>query len=168
MLKDSRYRVRAMALVHERLSQSENLADIALGEYVERLCADLRNSYLVHSKGVEIEVEVADVSLDADRAIPCGLIINELVSNAFDHGFQNGSDGTISVHLKRVADGRPELIVGDDGIGMPPDLDLERPPTLGLQLVDALVGQLNGTMELDRSNGTRIAILFEGGDRPGG
>ncbi len=161
MLKDSRYRVRSMALVHERLYQTENLADIALSEYVEQLCADLRTSYLAHSKGVEIEVEVADVSLDVDRAIPCGLIINELVSNAFKYAFPGGNEGTISVHLERVGDGNLELTVSDDGSGIPPDFDLEQPSTLGLQLVSALVVQLKGTIDLDRSTGTRITIVFE-------
>lgn len=104
---------------------------------------------------------MANVSLDADRAIPCGLIINELVSNAVKYACPKGNHGTISVHLHRVGDGRLELTVSDDGAGIPPDLDQEEPSTLGLQFVSALVGQLKESIDLDRSAGTRISIVFE-------
>lgn len=114
--------------------------------------------------GLQVGAEVrgvANVSLDVYRAIPCGLIINELVSNAFKYAFPKGNHGTISVHLHRVGDGRLELTVSDDGAGIPPDLDLEEPSMLGLQLVSTLVGQLKGSIDLDRSAGTRISIVFE-------
>ena len=160
MLSDSRNRVRSMALVHERLYQTENLADIALREYVPELCTDLRNSYLADAKGVALQVNVADISFDVDHAIPCGLIINELVSNAFKYAFPNSREGTVTVELAPTGLGGFELTVRDDGAGMPAELDFESPSTLGLQLVSALVGQLKGVIQVDRSAGTTIAITF--------
>jgi PAS domain S-box-containing protein len=157
--QESRDRIRTMALVHERLYQSDDLASIDFGPYVERLAANLFRSYTGSGGRVVLRVDVKDVRLDADRSIPCGLIVNELVTNALKYAFPDGRNGTITVAMQQ--DGSHYLlIVSDDGIGMRADFDLAETESLGLQLVNMLASQLDGTVSMDTTNGTRFTIRF--------
>jgi two-component sensor histidine kinase/HAMP domain-containing protein len=160
MFTESQNRVKSMALIHEKLYQSEDLARVDFTEYARNLSEYLFRAYDVNGN-VELDVEAGDVKLGINSAVPCGLIVNELVSNSLKHAFPNGSRGRISIRCYRSEKKRPVLVVGDDGAGIPDQIDVERTDSLGLQVVSTLIHQLSGTLELDRSNGTRFTITFE-------
>ncbi len=163
MLKESQNRIKSMALVHEKLYQSENLAKINFGEYIEPLVQGLVRSYGVDAAKVGVKIEVEDVSLSIDASIPCGLIINELVSNALKHAFSNKREGEIKITFHSVGD-NVELIVSDNGIGIPDTIDFKTTHSLGLHLVTILAeDQLEGEITLDKSEGTTFTITFEKG-----
>ena len=134
------------------------MARIDFAEYIDSLVTYLRQMYGVG--GVSLEVNITPVYLTIEQAIPCGLIANELVSNAMNHAFPNGRTGKIWIELGAVEDGQLSLVVGDDGVGFPPDIDFRRTTSLGLTLVNTLVKQLNGTIELQDEAGTAFKILF--------
>ncbi len=159
MFQDSQSRVRAMALVHERLYQSQDLARVNFAEYVRSLANYLFRSYGVNTNVIRLKINVEDVFLGVDTAIPCGLIINELVSNSLKHAFPDGREGEIRIEL-RSDDGWCILVVSDDGVGFPRDVDFRNKQSLGLQLVDTLVNQLEGIIELDGSSGTAFEITL--------
>ena len=144
--KDSQHRVRAMALVHEKLYQSEDLARTDFAYYVRSLVQDLVRSYGRSSNPIQVRSTIHDVQLSLDRAIPCGLIINELVSNALKYAFPDGSTGDIHVQLFPDRDDQYVLIVEDNGVGLPSNIDVHNASTLGLQLVCSLTQQLSGTL----------------------
>jgi PAS domain S-box-containing protein len=159
-LGDSQTRVRSMALIHEKLYQSQSLADIDFGEYVRSLSSDLFRSYRRSFTTIQLDIQTDDISLDLDMAVSCGLILNELMTNALKYAFQDGRSGTIRVEL-RTAPGRIlRLWVTDDGVGLPKDLDLSKSKSLGLQLVNNLVSQLEGKLEVDTSAGTAFCVSF--------
>ncbi len=161
-LQDSRNRVRAMAFVHERLYQSEDLASVNAEDYVQSIARYLFGAHAKKAAGITLNVQVDDVDLDLDTAIPCGLLINELVSNALKYAFpaEGEREGEIRVGLCALGDGRLALSVSDNGTGLPPDAELQNIESLGLRLVDMLTQQLRGTIELDRSAGTAFRITF--------
>ena len=159
MFQDSQSRVRAMALVHEKLYQSQDQARVDFAEYLRSLANHLFRSYGVNTNVISLKVSVDDVFLGVDIAIPCGLILNELVSNSLKHAFPDGRAGEICIEL-RVADGQLTLMVSDNGVGFSDDLDFRDTGSLGLQLVNTLVNQLEGTIELERSSGTAFKITF--------
>ncbi len=164
--RESQDRIRSMALVHERLYQSQNLAKIDFGDYVQRLVTHLRHSYHTSPCDVAVNLHIHEIVLGIDAAIPCGLLINELVSNSLKHAFpperNTPSDSAchICVSLDRV-DKQFVLTVADNGIGFPPDLDLHTTESLGLELVVAWVEQLGGAIQVTRSPGTTFRITFE-------
>jgi two-component sensor histidine kinase len=160
ILQDSQNRVRTMALVHERLYQSEDLAKISLAEYIRNLANNLFQSYDIHPGAIKLKVNVGEVHLGIDTAIPCGLIVNELVSNCLKHAFPDGRAGEIRIEFWADGDGRYNLIVSDDGVGFPQDIDFRTTSSLGLQLVNNLTTQLRGTIGLDRTGGTAFKIAF--------
>ncbi|HUU28812.1 MAG TPA: PAS domain S-box protein [archaeon] len=164
VLRDSRNRVRVMALIHEKLYQSLDLARIDTAEYIQNVVDYLFQAYEGMSSTINLSVRVEDVSLAIESAIPCGLIINELVTNALKHAFPSGKEGEIRVELCKKDGGGLTLVVSDSGIGLPPDFDFQKPPSLGLRLVKMLTSQLMGTIELDRSSGTTFKITFEEGE----
>jgi two-component sensor histidine kinase len=149
-----------MALIHERLYQSPNLASVDMGAYTRDLVSDLRQSYRTEESSVRLTVDVGDISLGVTEAIPCGLIINELVSNALKHAFPKGTGGEVMIHILKGETNRTTVSVTDNGIGLPDHLDLRNPPSLGLTLVKSLVDQLGGTLELNRRGGTGVTITF--------
>ncbi len=160
---DSQNRIMAMALVHEKLYQSECFAAIDFGDYIDDLAHALFAGYVKDSQLVQIRVDAGDFSLGIDEAIPCGLIVNELVSNSLKHAFPSGRRGHITVQSHAGADGRITLKVADTGIGLPPLLDFDTTETLGLQLVAMLVKQLKGTVEMNSGqSGTVFVITFPG------
>jgi PAS domain S-box-containing protein len=159
ILEESRNRVKSMAFIHKQLYQSKNLAHIDFAAYVRSLTKNLLASYRTNGNDIALDVCVDDIILALDSAIPCGLIINELVSNTLKHAFLDGSAGHITVDLHQEG-GKNVLVVSDNGVGLPADLNVHTTETLGLQLVSALVQQLDGTLELERGSGTAIKISF--------
>jgi PAS domain S-box-containing protein len=168
VLEDSRHRVKIMAFVHERLYQSEDLASIDVAEYVESLTGHLLTVYEDRAGAVTLELRIDDVVLDLDTAVATGLIINELVSNSLKHAFpsQREGEGAILVALGSLDDDRLELQVRDNGVGLPPDLDVQDSQSLGLRLVNMLTQQLRGALEVDRSAGAAFRITFPEQARP--
>ena len=155
--QDSQSRVRAMARIHEHLYLSKDLARVDMAEYIEGLVDYLRQSYGTYA--IILKIEAADVALAIDTALPCGLIINELVANAMKHAFPAGQPGEIHIGL-RSDGGQVELTVGDNGVGLPADVDLEDPKSLGLTLVNLLAQQLGGALEVDRDEGATFRLTF--------
>ena len=156
MFKESRNRIRSMTLIHEKLYRSKDLANIDVAEYIQNLSSNLFRSY---SAGrVSLKTQVDDILLGIDTAIPCGLIINELVSNSLKHAFPE-KQGEIFVNLHRD-DGSLTLIVSDNGVGFPENVDFRNTDSLGLQLVCTLTDQLDGAIELNRTGGTEFKITF--------
>jgi two-component sensor histidine kinase/DNA-binding NarL/FixJ family response regulator len=167
LLADCHNRVKSMALVHEKLYQSADLTRANLVEYIRHLTTHLFRSYQVNPAAVKLTVDVQEAQMAIDRAVPCGLIINELVSNALQHGFPGGRQGQVYVGLRSEED-RFTLVVSDDGIGFAPGVDFRNAGSLGLHLVCMLVEQLEGTIELERrslsdareGSGTTFRITF--------
>ena len=160
MFKDCQHRIRSMALVHEKLYQSKDLSRIDFGQYLQNLVVYLVHSYQIDSGRVQLKIDVGDAALDISTAIPCGLIVNELVTNAMKHAFPGGRKGEVRVVLRPGADGRFTLTVGDNGVGIPAGVDFRTTDTLGMQLVTMLVDQLNGAIELASKPGTVFRISF--------
>lgn len=158
-LRDTQNRVRSMALLHENLYRSSSLARISLPQYVESLCVQLWRS-VGPAAPIELDRQVDAVSLSLDQAVPCGLIVNELVSNALKHAFPGGRSGRVRVRAQARTEGEISLIVADDGVGLPPGRDPRCAETLGLQLVFMLVAQLQGEVDIAREGGTEFRIVF--------
>jgi PAS domain S-box-containing protein len=157
---DSRNRVRSMALIHEELYQSGDMATIDFADYTRNLLDFLSKSYFMESKSIKLNSKIGNVYLGMDTAIPLGMIINELVSNSLKHGFQNAVEGNVNVTLE-LNGNEFTLEVSDDGIGFPENVDFRKTTSLGLQLVTTLVDQINGTIELERTRGTSFKIHFK-------
>jgi two-component sensor histidine kinase len=157
---DSQHRIRAMALIHEQLYQTPDLATVDLAEYVRSLTAYLFRAYRGNGTLVTLTLETEPVRLPMDTAIPCGLILNELVSNALKHAFPAGRQGEIRVTLHMAEAGQVALLVSDNGIGFSPALDFHHIQSLGLQLVTTLTEQLQGTIELQNHGETTFQLHF--------
>lgn len=160
VFQESQDRIMAMALTHEVLYQSENVARLDLKRYVQKLVRSLFQAYAAGEAHIELEIDSEDINIAIDQAIPCGLIVNELVANALRHAFPEGN-GMVTVRARTLPDRNIELIIGDNGIGMPPDLDYRKTDTLGLRIVVDLVEvQFGGSVELTVENGTWFRIRF--------
>ena len=169
VFKESQDRIKSMALIHKKLYQSKDLARIDFAEYVRSLIADLFRSYKADYDLITLKTNIDDVFLGIDTAIPCGLIINELVSNSLKYAFPEDRQGEIRIDLHSEKEGKFTLIVSDSGVGFPKDLDFRNTESLGLQLICTLVDQLQGTIGLDRTGGTEFKIAFtEPKDKQGG
>lgn len=152
LYRESQDRIQAMALIHEKLYQSKDISQINLREYVESMVSDLLYSYERESRIIEADLDIEDILMNIDTAVPCGLIINELVSNSLKYAFPD-DHGTVKIHLRRLNDERYCLKVSDDGIGLPEDFDtekIEKIDTLGLQIVNNLVNQIEGVLRISR------------------
>ena len=160
MFKDSQHRIRSMALVHEKLYQAKDLSRIDFGQYLQNLIVYLVHSYQIDSGRIGLKIDVGGAALDINTAIPCGLIVNELVTNALKHAFPGGRKGEVRVTLRTGAGGKLTLTVGDNGVGWPAEADFRRTETLGMQLVTMLVDQLDGSIELEKRPGTAFRISF--------
>jgi two-component sensor histidine kinase len=160
LFKESQTRVKSMALIHEKLYQSNDLAKIDFGTYIRNLGDYLYRSYVVDPGLIRLSVRAEDVRLGLDAAIPCGLIVNELLSNCLKHAFPGGRYGFIDIHLRTGSDGAIHLSVRDDGIGLAAGQDVATATTLGLQLVYSLAEQLSASVEIDVSQGTEFTIRF--------
>jgi two-component sensor histidine kinase/FixJ family two-component response regulator len=159
MIAESQNRVKAMALVHERLYRSDDISSIDIADYVKFMGTSLIKFHGITSSQVRLEVNMPGIRFDINRAIPLGLIINELLSNALKHAFPAGRKGQISVTGNRD-EKAIRIIVHDDGAGIPASFDWRNTSSLGLHLVNSLTDQLSGTIDLDRSSGTKFTILI--------
>ena len=157
-LEDSQNRVHSMALVHELLYQTENLKRINLKKYIARLTDSLQSAYAARAK---IHVQVDDaLYFNVDTAIPCGLIVNELVSNSLKYAFPDGDTGNIWITAITDDSGHIVLIIMDDGVGFPAGIDPKKSPSLGLRLVQSLTHQLRATVHFSGGNGVKVTITF--------
>lgn len=170
MFRDSQNRIRSMALIHEKLYRSQDLGRIDFAKYARNLATYLVGLYRPDSSSVALKVDAEGVFLRIDTAVPCGLIVNELVSNSLKHAFPvhpdtrvdrtHGRECEIHIGLRSDQDQQVILVVGDNGVGFPKDLDFQSTESLGLQLVNLLVHQLDGTIELNCNDGTEFKITF--------
>jgi PAS domain S-box-containing protein len=161
--RDSQRRIRSMALIHERLYQSSDLSRIEFSQYLRNLATHLFHSYQVDANRVRLRMDAEPIYLNINTAIPCGLIVNELVSNSLKHGFPEGRSGEVAVELRHVPEDGYLLRVKDDGIGFPEGLDIRRTETLGMQVVTTLVSQIDGRLEFEKtqaSGGTSFTLQF--------
>jgi len=165
ILNDSKNRIKSMAIVHEKLYQSNDMANINFGDYITTLANSLMSFYETASRHIALSIDAEDVSLGVDTAIPCGLLLNELLSNCMKHAFPDNRKGIITVTLKTVnSDDAPEylLVISDNGIGIPEGMNIRETSSLGLQLVTTLVEhQLQGKIDLTRTDGTTFNIRFK-------
>lgn len=161
ILQECQNRVSSMALIHEQLYQSEDLAKIDFTNYVHNLVNNLCSSYDVYNSAIQIKMNIDDIYLSIDTAIPCGLILNELVSNALKYAFPLEQKGDIKIDFHLNDDNYLQLSVKDNGVGISPELDIDKTNSLGLQLVKALTRQLQGTLMLNRDMGSDFQIVFE-------
>ncbi len=160
IFKESQNRARSMALIHELLYRSSDLKRINFGDYIRTLTNELLRMYVTDPGRIKLNINVKDMMLDINTAIPLGLIVNELVSNSMKHAFPNDRNGKIDIEFK-LENGNYSMIVSDDGEGFPKDYDIEVSDSLGLRIVNSLTEQIDGQIELDGSNGTKFIIKFK-------
>ena len=158
--QESQARVHAIALLHERLYQSHDLARVELGEYLGTLAGDILRAHSGPSREIRLRLEMEPVWLSQDTLLPCGLIVNELVTNSCKYAFPDGKEGEIYLSVKPGADHTLVIVAEDDGVGLPTGLDFRRSTTLGLQLVDDMVSQLKGSWTVEPSAGTQFRIIL--------
>lgn len=163
LFNDSQNRIRSMALIHEKLYQSRDLLHIGMDEYIRDLTSNLLASYAARPQQITLEIQASSIWLNIDTAIPCGLIINELVSNALKHAFPIAgcSDSRVWVNMTQTHNHQFTLTVGDNGIGLPSGMDFKNTESLGLELVCIFTEQLEGTIELTAQTGTQFTIAFQ-------
>ena len=162
MFRECRDRIKTMSFIHEQLYRTNDLVNIDFGKHVKSLVDGLFKSHGIDSNKVKLGLEIKNVSINLENAIPCGLIINELVSNTLKYAFPQEADGNILISLRSINEDEFELTVSDDGIGLPEDLDIHTTDTMGFELVRILVEeQLNGKIEVDRTEGTRFTITLK-------
>ncbi len=160
LLEDSRQRVKTMAIVHETLYQSPDLSGASAPVFVQSLTENILSVFRPAHTALQIRTQVDPIELSLDQAVPTGLIINELVTNAVKYAFPGDRAGVIRVELRALGTDRLELCVCDDGVGLPGGLDIRATESLGLKLVVALAAQLQGSLEMERTDGTRCYIRF--------
>jgi PAS domain S-box-containing protein len=153
-------RIMSMALIHENLYRSENLTEIKFKQYADFLVKNIFHTYKIKSEHFKVNIETDDIFLNIDTAIPCGLIINELVTNSLKHAFPEDEQGELTIKIEQDED-EYYLTVADNGIGLPPEIDINNTTTLGLLLVNSLVGQLEGELDVKRDQGTTFTISFK-------
>jgi len=160
LFMETRNRVRSMSLIHEKLYQSHDLSRIDFADYLRTLTSGLAGSFAGASSAIRISVEAEEIMLAVDSAVPCGLIVNELVTNCFKYAFRKGAPGEIRISMKRAEGAQLHLSVSDDGVGFPKDLDFRNTESLGLQLVTSLTDQIEGTIDIRNGSGTSFEIVF--------
>jgi PAS domain S-box-containing protein len=162
MFRDSQNRIDSMALIHEKLYQSTSLSKINISEYLHDLVNSLLGAYDEYSTNISLNIKCDEIQLNIETAIPCGLIINELITNSLKYAFPDDRKGEIIVDFKKDEDNNLLLIVGDNGVGFPNDFDVSSAKSLGLYLVNQLsLKQLDGSLEIDNTNGTLFKISFK-------
>jgi two-component sensor histidine kinase len=162
VLRDCRARVHAMAMLHDQLHRAKDFSNINLGEYIRNLAASLFSSYGVNSADVSLRLDIEDIPVAVDTAIPCGLIVNELVSNSLRHAFPEGRTGHVSLDLHARPGGCIELAISDDGRGFPESANPTDTRSLGLWLVDLLAGQIGASVERSSIGGAQYRLVFVG------
>lgn len=161
LLQESQNRVRTMALIHEKLYRAENLSVIDFGVYIRELARYLFRSYQVGASCIRLKVDTDEITFGIDTAVPCGLLLNELVSNALKHAFPDNREGELAITLRRIDDMNFILTVADTGVGLPEGFDCERAATLGMELIWSLTKQLDGKLEINSTGGAAFVITFK-------
>ncbi|MDA0714360.1 MAG: sensor histidine kinase, partial [Bacteroidetes bacterium] len=159
-LDESQNRVMSMAMIHERMYKTENLANINIRDYITDLCRDIARTYDL-SDSVELNLDIQVEKLNLDTLTPLGLIINEVTSNAMKYAFPDGKKGRFTVSLAKLQENRFKLTIGDDGIGIPIDLTDSAHDSLGTTLMESLSEQINGKLERIEGKGTMYQLIFE-------
>lgn len=159
ILQESRNRIRSMAIIHENLYRTEDFSSINFSSYLENLSANLISSYRINEE-VVLETKLEEVDLILDQAIPCGLLVNELITNALKYAWKHGERGVITINLFQK-ESQVNLQIFDDGVGLPFNFEDAKPETLGLQLVETLIEQLDGELKVQIENGTKYFVKFE-------
>jgi len=160
MFQESQNRIHSMALLHESLYQSHNLSLIDFPEYIRQLAAHLFHSYGVGAEAIHLRTDMEALSLHLDAAVPCGLIVNELVSNSLKYAFPDGRAGEIRIELRAHSDGVTSLLVADNGVGLKADVDWVNTRSLGLRLVRTLAQQLGAELEVNSGAGMEVRLAF--------
>ena len=160
VLENCQNRIMSMALVHQHLYGNSKLDKINFAHYIESLLKNLAYAQASETRNINFNLDLESIEFNVETANPCGLIINELVSNSLEHGFCDRKSGNIWLSLKHNLEGQVILTIEDDGVGFGDDFDLYNTDSLGLELVRTLVEQLDGTIELDKTSGTKIEIIF--------
>ena len=160
IFKESQNRARSMALIHELLYQSTDLKQIDFGYYIRTLTNELFRMYLNDQNRIKLNMDVEEVMVDINTAIPLGLIVNELVSNSMKHAFPNERSGEIYIEFK-LDKGKYTMVVADNGVGFPEDYDIQNTDTLALRIVNSLTEQIEGKIRIERNNGTKFTIEFQ-------
>jgi two-component sensor histidine kinase len=161
---ESRYRIQAMAILHEILDESSSLAEIDFADYVQRLAAHLVRSYGALGR-IRLRLRLDPLCCHRDVALPCGLIVNEVLSNALKYAFPGGKAGDVQIELRREPSGKVHLLIADNGIGLPRGWDWETSSTLGLRLVRTLARQIEANIQITGGDGTAFSIEFRDGLR---
>jgi two-component sensor histidine kinase len=159
VFKESQTRTRSMALIHEKLYRSQDLKSLDFSDYIRSLIRDIFNTYRTEQK-IELKMDIQDVMVDVDYAVPLGLIINEIITNSFKHAFPIGREGEVWIKFHKDGD-EYFLEAGDDGVGIPDDFDINKSDSLGMLLINSLTSQIDGELEMDRENGTVFRIKFK-------
>jgi PAS domain S-box-containing protein len=167
IMAETQNRVRAMSLVHEKLYGSESLSRIDFGDYTRYLAKQLSSFFGSDSMKVRLDISLGRIMVDINTAVPLGLIMNELISNSLKHAFPGGREGTIAIS-GTVDNNVITFVVRDNGIGIPEDLDWKNTPSLGMHLITRLVEQVDGTITLDRNEGTEFTLTVKRGQSSGG
>src|SRR5688572_9835006 len=160
-LKEGQDRIKSMALIHERFYQNDGLSRIDFDDYIHRLVENLFMSFNVLPERITTTIQAEKISLDIDTAVPCGLIINELVSNTLKHAFGENEKGELHITFRLTSENKLELVISDNGKGVPDDFEFEEVDSLGMQLISALTSQLDGKMTLKRGKGTTFVLEFK-------
>ncbi|HQP10965.1 MAG TPA: sensor histidine kinase [Candidatus Omnitrophota bacterium] len=158
-LQDTKQRIQAMGRAHQMLYNSKSFAEIDFAAYIKALVEEMKAAYSAEKKKIDVSLELEPVELNMETAVPCALIINEILANAFKHAFPDRNTGKIVVSLKTVRNAL-ELKISDDGVGMPPELLFSKQKTLGLRLIHMLSEQLNGSISYKGENGSVFTIVF--------
>jgi PAS domain S-box-containing protein len=157
---ESQDRIRSMALVHEQLYQSKDLSSINVAYYLKSLKKNLFNTYKFATSLVQCNADIEEIKLNIDTAIPLGIIMNELCTNALKHAFQEGTRGELKVEFKHVGSDNCLLLVSDNGVGLPKDLDITNTESMGFLLIKSMIEQLNGSLQIEQGQGTTFKITF--------
>ncbi len=160
ILKNSENRVKAISLLHEKIYGVKHLQDFDFKVYIETVSQQLIDQYLQDGFSLDFKPEVQSLAIDTNHAITCGLIVNELVTNAMEHAFIGRKEGLLGIEITSLPHNMVQIMIYDNGIGMPEDFDLSRSTSLGMQLVNSLTEQLDGTLIMEVSRGTRFTIMF--------
>ncbi|HTW64525.1 MAG TPA: histidine kinase dimerization/phosphoacceptor domain -containing protein [Bryobacteraceae bacterium] len=160
MLEDNQNRIQSMALLHEILYQSEDLAIVDFSKYLMRMVHHLFLSYGVDNRRIRLKTELDPIGLELDDALPSGLLISEVISNSLKHAFPDGREGEVQIVLRRQSAATVSLLLSDDGVGLPEGLNWETSRSLGLRLVRALADQLHARLDIRAQGGTEISLVF--------
>ncbi len=160
LIQESQHRIQSMALIHEKIYQSDDLNNVRFDQYIQELVTDIFQSYEVYPGKILLQFELKPISLHIDMAIPCSLILNELTSNTLKYAFPGERTGNLLIRINQDSQDQLHLLFEDDGQGLPSTIEMENVESLGLRLVRVLTNQLRGKLDLKREHGTSFSFHF--------